>query len=251
VQLIGLGLTLPLDLANVLDPLAHPDVFSVGHAFTGWLLEATALAAVAVAVGETGAERGPWLPVAVLALATMVPRASLIELVSTPAASACAIWLVVAALRRQVSRSTGERLFASLAAFTFLESVTLGQLLRLMGVDVHLHDTYFVVGMFHLRATTCVLAALAVALRHCAAAEPKSLLYLATALCAIGSQLMCFAMTVVGTRGMPRRYFNYLPEFQSLHRVIAVGGGLLMLGVGVVLVELWRPKYPATADVSR
>lgn len=248
VQLVGLGIAVPLDLAKVLDPYLHPTLSSVGHAFTAWTFEATALAAVAVAVGDLPGKRGPWVPLLLLLTATLVPSDSLYQLALTPAASIGAFWLAALALRGRAVRSTGERLFAALAALTFLESATLGQLLRLMGVDAHFDDTYFVVGLFHLRAATCVLAVLAVLLRHRQLSGPKLLVYSAAMLSAVGSQLMGFSMIVVGTRGMPRRYFNYLPEFQPLHRAIAVGGGLFMLGVLLVLFGLWRSTFRYGAE---
>ena len=55
-----------------------------------------------------------------------------------------------------------------------------------------------------------------------------------------GSQIMGLAMLSVGSRGMPHRYFNYLPEFQPWHRAIAVGGCLLMLGIVCALLEILR-----------
>jgi cytochrome c oxidase subunit I len=65
----------------------------------------------------------------------------------------------------------------------------------------------------------------------------------------VGSQIMGFAMLIVGSRGMPRRYFNYLPEFQPWHRAIAIGGCLLMLGVvfavfGILKSRTTPPKAP-------
>jgi hypothetical protein len=248
VQLVGLGLAVPLDLAKVLDPYLHPTLSSAGHGLTAWTFEATALAAVAVAVGDLPGKRGPWVPLLLLLAATLVPSDNLYQLASTPAASVGAFWLAAFALRGGELRSTGERLFAALAALTFLESATLGQLLRLMGVDAHLDDTYFVVGLFHLRAATCVLAVLAVLLRHRQPSGPKLLLYSAATLSAVGSQLMGFSMMVVGARGMPRRYFNYLPEFEPLHRAIAVAGGLFMLGVLLVLFGLWRSTFRYGAE---
>lgn len=243
VQIVGLGLVLPLDIAKLLDPLAHPALFSLGHLFTGWLLEVTALAAVAAALGENGGRRGPLIPVAVLAVTTIVPGDSLLHLPASLAAIVSAGWLLAFSLkRRQVPRSAGESMFAALAAVTFLEAASFGQFLRVTGVDIHLHDTYFVVGLFHLRATTCLVAVLAVACRHTPKSGQAWLVSIAALLSIVGSQVMSFAMLVVGSRGMPRRYFNYLPEFQPFHRAIGIGGGLLMLGVVVALFGILKSR---------
>ena len=210
---------------------------------TGALIEATALAAVAAALGENRGGRGPIFAVAVLALTIFAPREALIQLPASLAATGCAAWLLILALkRRDVARNVPERVFASLAAVTFLEAAGAGQMLRLMGTDIHLHDTYFVVGLFHLRVITCLVAALAVGFRHSPRDGHKGVTSVSAVLCIIGSQLMGFAMLVVGTRGMPRRYFNYLPEFQSWHRAIAVGGCLLILGIGFALFAILKRR---------
>ena len=47
----------------------------------------------------------------------------------------------------------------------------------------------------------------------------------------VGFNLTFFPQFVMGTRGMPRRYYNYLPEFQSLHQLSTLGA--YILGVGL------------------
>jgi cytochrome c oxidase subunit 1 len=53
----------------------------------------------------------------------------------------------------------------------------------------------------------------------------------------------------MGTRGMPRRYYNYLPEFQDLHRLSTLGA--YVLGVGFVvtaaylIASLLKPRNAA------
>ncbi|HET7544763.1 MAG TPA: cbb3-type cytochrome c oxidase subunit I [Polyangiaceae bacterium] len=243
VQALGLGLSLPFAFAPALDPLAHPELFSLGHVFTGWVVEATALAAVTAALGEPNGRRGPIMAVVLLALAAVVPRESLAKLLAVLAATVSAGWLLVLSLkRRPVPRAAGESAFAALAALCFLEATGFEQFLCLMSSEIHLHDTYFVVGLFHLRVTTCLSAALAAVYRHRTANERRWFIGSAGLLALVGSQIMGFAMLLVGSRGMPRRYFNYLPEFQAWHQVIAIGGFLLMLGVVIGLSGALRAK---------
>jgi cytochrome c oxidase subunit 1 len=46
----------------------------------------------------------------------------------------------------------------------------------------------------------------------------------------IGFNLTFFTQFFLGTQGMPRRYANYVDEFQTLHQISTVGSWLLLLG---------------------
>ncbi len=66
----------------------------------------------------------------------------------------------------------------------------------------------------------------------------------------IGFNLTFLPQFVMGSRGMPRRYAQYDPEFQFLHQVSTVGAFVLGLGLfvaaGVLLSSLFRGrKAPA------
>lgn len=55
---------------------------------------------------------------------------------------------------------------------------------------------------------------------------------------------------VMGSQGMPRRYFNYIPEFQTMHQVSTVGSWLLGIGFLIILAYMthsyFRGKKAAT-----
>jgi hypothetical protein len=56
---------------------------------------------------------------------------------------------------------------------------------------------------------------------------------------------------VLGSRGMPRRYYNYLPEFQFLHQASTVGSWILGLGFLIMAGDLFaslRKKMDAPAN---
>ena len=40
-----------------------------------------------------------------------------------------------------------------------------------------------------------------------------------------------FTQFFLGSRGMPRRYYNYLTEFQGLHQISTIGAYILGLGL--------------------
>jgi cytochrome c oxidase subunit 1 len=54
---------------------------------------------------------------------------------------------------------------------------------------------------------------------------------------------------ILGSRGMPRRYYNYLDQFQPLHQFSTVGSWILGLGLFIVLgyliASLRKPYYDA------
>ncbi|HBB68814.1 MAG TPA: cytochrome c oxidase subunit I, partial [Geobacter sulfurreducens] len=56
----------------------------------------------------------------------------------------------------------------------------------------------------------------------------------------VGFNILYFTMKVLGMKGMPRRYYDYLPEFATLNLVSTIGSWILALGLAVMLVNLFR-----------
>jgi cytochrome c oxidase subunit 1 len=54
----------------------------------------------------------------------------------------------------------------------------------------------------------------------------------------IGLNLTFFPQFIMGSRGMPRRYYNYLPEFQDLHVLSTLGAYVLGIGFVVTAISL-------------
>jgi cytochrome c oxidase subunit 1 len=54
----------------------------------------------------------------------------------------------------------------------------------------------------------------------------------------IGFNTLYFPMFILGIMGMPRRYYDYLPEFTSLNVVSTVGSWILVTGIIIMLVNL-------------
>ena len=124
-----------------------------------------------------------------------------------------------------------------------------GLFLGALSVDIHLHDTYFVVAHFHFVMVGGTLTALLGGLFHW---WPKMFgrMYndmlgrLSCLLVFIGFNVTFFPQFVMGARGMPRRYASYDPEFQIFH-VISTGGAFV-LGLGILLaygVLIYAAKY--------
>ena len=140
-------------------------------------------------------------------------------------------------------------------ALSFIFLFTIGGLTGLflgaLATDVHLHDTYFVVAHFHYVMMGGTLVAFLGGLFYW---WPKITGKMYSELWGrisclsifVAFNLAFFPMFILGTRGMPRRYYNYLPEYQPLHVVATIGAFLLgiglMMAAGVLIHSLYRGK---------
>jgi cytochrome c oxidase subunit 1 len=129
--------------------------------------------------------------------------------------------------------------------FLFLFSIggLTGLFLGTLAVDVHLHDTYFVVAHFHYVMMGGTFIAFLGGIFHW---WPKitGKMYsekggAASALLVfIGFNLTFFSQFVMGSRGMPRRYYNYLEEFQLWHVLSTIGSYILAVGLFIALFTM-------------
>lgn len=118
-----------------------------------------------------------------------------------------------------------------------------GLFLGALATDVHLHDTYFVVAHFHYVMFGGTVMGFLGGLHYW---WPKMFgrMYserwgrVAALLIFVGFNVTFFAQFVMGSQGMPRRYYNYLPEFTPYHVISTVGSYLLGFGFLIVLVYL-------------
>lgn len=131
-----------------------------------------------------------------------------------------------------------------------------GLFLGALSVDIHLHDTYFVVAHFHFVMVGGTLTALLGGLYHW---WPKifgrmyndTMGRLSCFGVFAGFNLTFFPQFVMGARGMPRRYAQYDPEFQIFHQLSTVGAfilGFAILGAFLTLVHAVFYGKPAGAN---
>ena len=131
-----------------------------------------------------------------------------------------------------------------LYALSFLFLFTIGGLtgiaVGVLALDIHLHDTYFVVGHFHYVMMGGMVMALLGGMHYW---WPKMTgrMYtetagkIAVALIFIGFNLTFFSQLILGSQGMPRRYYDYLEQFTALHQVSTVGSWILAAGLFLVM----------------
>src|SRR5688572_12178068 len=128
-------------------------------------------------------------------------------------------------------------------------------------LDVHWHDTYFVVAHFHFIMVGGTLTAFLAAIHYW---FPKMFgrMYserwglFASSLTFMGFVLTFVPQFLLGNAGMPRRYYSYPERFQWLNVLSTGGSNILALGLAMTLVYLlialrWGPKAPANPWGSR
>lgn len=118
-----------------------------------------------------------------------------------------------------------------------------GLFLGNLGVDLHLHDTYFVVAHFHYVMVGGTLAAFLGGLHYWwpkifGRMYSEKLGQAGAWLFFIGFNLTFFVQFVAGSKGMPRRYFNYLPEFHTYHVISTIGAYLTAIAFFLILFYL-------------
>jgi len=136
---------------------------------------------------------------------------------------------------------------------SFLLLFTIGGLtglfLGILSVDVHLHDTYFVVAHFHYVMMGSTLVAFLGALHHwypkfTGKLYPESLGQICGLGVFFGFNLTFLPQFVMGSRGMPRRYWDYDPQYQIFHQLSTIGAYVLGISIFISLISLvWSFKY--------
>jgi len=136
-----------------------------------------------------------------------------------------------------------------LFAMTFIFLFSIGGLTGLingaLSTNVQIHGTSFVVGHFHYVMFGGTGIALFAGL-HYWFPKVTGRMYNETAartaclMLFIGFNMLYFPMLVMGWLGMPRRYYDYLPEFQKYHFISTVGSWIVAASILIMLINLLR-----------
>src|SRR5262245_1016067 len=118
-----------------------------------------------------------------------------------------------------------------------------GVILGALNVDIHLHDTYFVVAHFHYVMMGSIALAFFAGLHHWwpkvfGVMYNETLAKIAAITIFVGFNATFIPQFIMGSRGMPRRYATYVPDYINYHRASTIGAMIIGLGMALMLYYL-------------
>ncbi len=129
--------------------------------------------------------------------------------------------------------------------FIYLFSVggLTGLVLGAVGPDIHVHDTHFVVSHFHFTMFGGTGFAFFAALHYW---WPKMFgrmydfkkAYIGAILLTGGFMFHYVPMFILGLQGLPRRYFDYLPQYETGNFYAGFGAAFMIVGIFLMVINL-------------
>jgi len=132
-------------------------------------------------------------------------------------------------------------------AFIFLFSIggLTGLINGALATNIHIHGTYFIVAHFHYVMFGGAAFAFFAGLHYwfpkiTGRMYNESWAKVACLFLFLGFNTLYFPMFILGWQGLPRRYYDYPPEFQGLNVVSTVGSWIVAVGLILLFTNLLR-----------
>jgi cytochrome c oxidase subunit I len=131
-----------------------------------------------------------------------------------------------------------------------------GLYLAAIGIDVHVHDTYFIVAHFHYIMVGGTVMAYLGGIHYwwpkiTGRLYPEGWARLSAILVFVGFNLTFFPQFILGYLGMPRRYHVYPPEWQVLNVMSSAGASILGFAyIFPMMYLLWSLRYGPLATAN-
>src|SRR3990167_244828 len=147
-------------------------------------------------------------------------------------------------------------LYALSFLFMFTIGGVTGLFLAALSVDVHLHDTYFVVAHFHYTMMGGTVMGLLAGIHYWwpkmfGRMYPELWGKISCAFIFVGFNVTFLSQFILGKLGMPRRYHDYFPEYAGWNMVSSIGS--LFIGIGFLIMFIylfWSLKRVAKAPAN-
>lgn len=130
-------------------------------------------------------------------------------------------------------------------AFIFLFSIggLTGVMQGALSVDIQITDTSFIVGHFHYVMFGGTGFGIFAALHYWlpkmfGRMYNKKTAKIAFWIVFVGFNTLYFPMFIMGWLGMPRRYYDYLPQYQPYHVISTIGSWILITGMIIMFTNL-------------
>jgi cytochrome c oxidase subunit 1 len=161
--------------------------------------------------------------------------------VSIPSAVKVFNWL--ATMYKGSIRLQTPMLYALAFIFLFGIGGLTGLFLGSLATDIHLHDTYFVVAHFHYVMFGGTVIAFLGGLHYWwpkmfGRMYSERLARIACLLIFVGFNVTFFTQFVMGSQGMPRRYYDYPLRYEGYHQLSSIGSYVMAIGFFLVAAYL-------------